>query len=633
MSSDTSLVFNLVARDHASEVMGKMKEKFSTAATAISAGVAGAFAVGVTASMDVSAASSKLQAQLGIGPAKAAELSKMSAKIYAQDWGESVGQVDEAIKGVYQQIGDVSQVRGGLQGVTTDVLALAQTFDQDLGGVTNAVGNLIKTGLAKDAKQALDIVTKGFQIGDDKAGDWLDTLNEYAPQFAKIGMSGTDALNGVTQFMRAGARDSDAAADAFKEFGLRAIDSGQTTTDAYKDLHMNADATRKAIAAGGPSAQTSMQQVFEALKKVKDPVEQNRLGTALMGTQWEDTVRQILPKIDLTKDAIGDVSGATDQMAKVVGNNPAAAMETFKRSAQMKLAAITGNMVQFAMQNQGVVKPLAMGLGAIAGVILAIRAGQIAWTAATTAWTAVTTVATGVQWLYNAALDANPITLIILAVLGLVAVTVILWKKNDAFRKFMQTAWSMILGAIKGAWNWVKRNWPLILGILTGPVGLAVLFVVRKWDSIVGYFSRLPGRIGRASAGMFNGIKNAFRSAINFIIGGWNSLHFGIPAIDTHIPGVGKIGGSSFGVPQIPYLAKGGHVLTAGWAMVGENGPEAVHLGAGATVAPLPRGGTGGGVVRVVIELPGEADLLRATRKNVRVYGRGNVQVAFGSNL
>jgi phage-related minor tail protein len=252
VASDTSLVFNLVARDHASEVMGKMKEKFSTAATAISAGVAGAFAVGVTASMDMSTASSKLQAQLGLGPAKAAELSKVSAKIYAQDWGESVGEVDDAIKGVYQQLGDVSKVRGGLQGVTTDVMALAQTFDQDLGGTTAAVGQMIKTGLVKDAAGALDILTKGFQAGDDKAGDLLDTMNEYGVQFHALGINGSMAMGLISQGLKGGARDSDLVADSLKEFDLRARDITSTAPAGFKALGLSGKKMAADIAAGGP---------------------------------------------------------------------------------------------------------------------------------------------------------------------------------------------------------------------------------------------------------------------------------------------------------------------------------------------------------------------------------------------
>jgi Phage-related minor tail protein len=631
MSSDTSLVFNLVARDRASEVVGSMKEKFATAATAVSAGVAGAFAVGVTASMDLSSASSKLQAQLGIGPAKAADLSKVAAKVYSQAWGESVGEVSEVVKGVYQQIGDVSKVKGGLESVTTDVMALAQTFDQDLGGVTNAVGQMVKNGLVKDAKEGLDILTKSFQVGDDKAGDLLDTVNEYAPQFAKLHMSGADALSGITQFIRAGAKDADSAADAFKELGLRAIDSGQATTDAYKDLHLNADATRKAIAAGGPSAQSSMQQVFEALKKVKDPVEQNRLGTALMGTQWEDTVRAILPKIDLTKDALGKVSGAADTMAKTVGTNPAAAFESFKRQAMMKLAEVTGGFVQFAMQNQGVFKPLVAVLGVAAGALLAYTLAAKIYAIQQAFVTEGTLAYAAAQWAANSALLANPMTWVVVAIVALVAVIVLIATRTNWFQRIWRTAWGAITGAARATWNWIKKHWPLILGILTGPVGAAVIYITRHWNSVVTFVSRLPGRIAKASAGMWDGIKDAFRASINWVISGWNGLRFSIPSVDTHIPGVGKVGGANFGVPQIPYLAKGGHILTGGWAMVGENGPEAVHLGAGATVAPLTRGGTGG-VVTVRFDFTGaDAEFKRAIRKLVRVDGRGSVQLAFGN--
>jgi hypothetical protein len=633
MASDTALVFNLVARDRASETVGRMKEKFTTAATAISAGVAGAFGVGVATSMDMSAASSKLQAQLGLGATRAAELSKTAAQVYAQGWGESTTEVSEAVRGVYQQIGDVSKVKGGLKAVTTDVLALSQTFDQDLGGVTNAVGQLMKTGLATDAKQALDIVTKGFQTGNDKAGDWLDTLNEYAPQFAKIGLSGTDALNGITQFMRAGVRDSDAAADAFKEFGLRAIDGSTTTIAAYKALHLNATATARAIAGGGPAAQTAMQQVFDALQGVKDPIKQNQIGTSLMGTQWEDTVRAILPKLDLTKDAIGDVSGATDQMAKTLSSSPSAALEKFKRQAQLKLAEVTGGFVQFAVRNQAAFKPIVAVLGVAAGALLAYTVAAKIYAIQQAFVTEGTLAYAAAQWAVNSALLANPMTWVVVGVLALIAVIVLIATKTTWFQKAWHAAWGLIKSAVSGTWQWIKANWPYLLGILTGPVGLAVAYIYKHWDQVVGFFSRLPGRISKASRGLFDGVKDAFRSAVNWIIGKWNGLSFSIPGVNTHIPGVGTVGGFTLGTPNIPYLAQGGRILGGGGlAVVGDAGPELLSLPGGASVAPLPRGGSGS--VHVTFDIAGaDAEFLRMIRKMVRVIGRGNVQIAFGSGF
>jgi hypothetical protein len=53
--------------------------------------------------------------------------------------------------------------------------------------------------------------------------------------------------------------------------------------------------------------------------------------------------------------------------------------------------------------------------------------------------------------------------------------------------------------------------------------------------------------------------------------------------VDTHIPGVGTIGGWTIGLPHIAPLATGGIVTVPTLALIGERGPEAVvPLGNGA---------------------------------------------------
>jgi hypothetical protein len=75
--------------------------------------------------------------------------------------------------------------------------------------------------------------------------------------------------------------------------------------------------------------------------------------------------------------------------------------------------------------------------------------------------------------------------------------------------------------------------------------------------NVVSFITGMPDKIKRAASGMFDGIKDAFRSALNWVIDKWNALEFRLPAVDTHIPGVGKIGGFTLGVPDIPRLATG----------------------------------------------------------------------------
>lgn len=107
---------------------------------------------------------------------------------------------------------------------------------------------------------------------------------------------------------------------------------------------------------------------------------------------------------------------------------------------------------------------------------------------------------------------------------------------------------------------------------------------MRTWfDTTINFIKNIDDSIDRAARGMFDGIKNAFKDAINFIIRGWNALEFRVPGFS-----IGPIGydGFTLGVPDIPMLADGGIVNRATLAVIGEAGPEAV--------VPLSKAGSNG---------------------------------------
>ena len=121
--------------------------------------------------------------------------------------------------------------------------------------------------------------------------------------------------------------------------------------------------------------------------------------------------------------------------------------------------------------------------------------------------------------------------------------------------------------------------------------------VIRVWNGAVDFFKKLPGRISAAASGMWDGIKAAFRGAINWIVDRWNGLEFRVPgfsAFGFSVPGV------TLGLPDIPRLAHGG--IRGGWAMLGERGAELVRLPQGSQVysaaqsrGMAERGEVGGG--------------------------------------
>jgi hypothetical protein len=147
-------------------------------------------------------------------------------------------------------------------------------------------------------------------------------------------------------------------------------------------------------------------------------------------------------------------------------------------------------------------------------------------------------------------------------------------------------------------------------GMIPGARRSAVQFVGRVLDNVLdaGFAGlRVFGRIGREMAiglgqalslgarrigdplrGMWRVVRGGFRATMNWIIRRWNSISFGLPAVN--LGPLGHFGGGdSIRVPQIPELWTGGVVTSPGSAWVADRGPELVHLPRGASVVPLPR--------------------------------------------
>lgn len=109
---------------------------------------------------------------------------------------------------------------------------------------------------------------------------------------------------------------------------------------------------------------------------------------------------------------------------------------------------------------------------ALAIGILAVVAAQKAWTIATTIWSAVTKAATAVQAAFDVVMDANPIALVVLAVIGLAAAFIYLWTHSAAFRDFFITTWALIWNFLKAVGSW-----------FAGPFAS---FFVSAWNMISG---------------------------------------------------------------------------------------------------------------------------------------------------
>lgn len=149
-----------------------------------------------------------------------------------------------------------------------------------------------------------------------------------------------------------------------------------------------------------------------------------------------------------------------------------------------------------------------VAMAANLAIMVAQRAAAVAQAAvmgivrgATMAWTAA-------QWLLNAAMTANPIGLIIAAIVAFVAIIVIAWNKVDWFREGILAAWDWIKTASAAVWDWLKD---LISGV---------------WDAIVFYFQNLNpvGIIITHWDQIKEFTVTTWNAVLDFITGIWNSL-------------------------------------------------------------------------------------------------------------
>ena len=114
------------------------------------------------------------------------------------------------------------------------------------------------------------------------------------------------------------------------------------------------------------------------------------------------------------------------------------------------------------------------GRAIVAGISGVIAFGVAIWASMIPPLIAATAAVTA----FTVALLANPVVLVITAVIGAFALLGFVVYK---FRR-------QILGALKAVWSWVKGNWPLLVGILLGPFGIVGALIWKFRDKIIDAF-------------------------------------------------------------------------------------------------------------------------------------------------
>lgn len=288
--------------------------------------------------------------------------------------------------------------------------------------------------------------------------------------------------------------------------------------------------------------------------------------------QAKNSTGGIQTSIENMKTAV--VRGVSKIIGAIGGGNITGAVSGFGSGIEKMLGAIAG-LINFVKDNSTVFTVIAVAVGIFAGAVITYNTAVSLASAASKAWTVATQVATGVQWLFNAALNANPLAIVAVALVAVTAGLVWFFTQTQVGQDIWNGFVGVLSSTITSIGQWFGGLWNGIVGVFGGAAGWFSGVFQGAWNAIVGVFSRMPGFFGgvwNTVAGMFgkigsfvgNSVGGAVKGAVNGALGMVERMANGfINTINGAIGLINKIPGVHIGnISQlhIPRLATGGIV-------------------------------------------------------------------------
>lgn len=387
----------------------------------------------------------------------------------------------------------------------TAMMRITQDQGRALTGTNVALR--LATATTTDAKGAVAGLYALYGVAGDKTADWGSELTRLSDVLTRASQVYGDAIN-VAEISdplkdaSAAARDAKVpveqlvgALGAFGQAGIKGGEGGAAVANVITGLQAAAQPLGVELiktASGGLDLVKSLGAITAKYGDLRDASPQALAAMQqAFGPAWRD-VSMLLGQTDklaVQWGQIGNSAGAaaagqaaaeatmSGQLAKL-DNQLNSVKVTLGTSIMNAVAALAPTLIQ-------IVKPMAEfasahpQLTAIAGTVAVLTVGAanliapvVSLASAVVGFGASALTASGgigaaatASWAWAAALLANPITWIVLAVIAAVALIYIYW---EPITKFFKKLWAQIKEAFSGTWDTLVAVWGAVVGWFTG---------------------------------------------------------------------------------------------------------------------------------------------------------------------